>query len=89
MDKLNSNNTKITNNNNNQNQKGLERLRLIRNQLLSKKEPIIYKSNKNHFNKWRKKCNFDKELLEEIYYPHHRDVRDYIYKIMINNPEFK
>lgn len=67
----------------------LRRLRLIKDQLLSKKEVATYKTNKNPLNKWKKKCNFDKDLLEDVYFPYHRDLRDYIYKIMINSPDFR
>lgn len=71
-------------------QRGLERISLIRNQLTSAKKPTIsFKSNKNPLNKWRKKSNIDKNLLESLYFPYHKDLRDQVYKIMINNPEFK
>lgn len=67
---------------------GLRRIEIIRNQLASKKESLIYQSNKNPLNKWRKKSNIDRNLLEEMYYPFHRDLRDAVNKIISQNPEF-
>jgi hypothetical protein len=67
---------------------GLKRIEIIRNQLASKKESIVFNSAKNPLNKWRKKSNVDKQIIEEMYYPFHRDLRDDVNKIMIQNPEF-
>ena len=72
-----------------ENENGMKRIRLIRTQLLSKKESIIYKSNKNPLNKWRKHANFDKDIISDMYYPYGKDLREQIYKIMINSPEFR
>jgi acyl-CoA oxidase len=67
----------------------LKRLELIKNQLASqKKGVIVYKSNKNPLNKWRKKSSLDKEILENLYFPFHKDLRDAVYKIIVSNPEF-
>ena len=43
----------------------------------------------NDLDKWRKKITFDKNLLREIYYPFHNDLRQNIHKIIAENPEFK
>jgi len=67
----------------------MDRIELLKNQLASGKQGIVYKSNKNPLNKFRKKSTIDKELLDQIYFPYHRDLRDAVYKIMISNPEFK
>jgi hypothetical protein len=67
---------------------GLKRIEIIRNQLASKKESIVFHSSKNPLNKWRKKSNVDRQIIEEMYYPYHRDLRDDVNKIMIQNPEF-
>ena len=70
--------------------KALTRLKMIHKHLTSEKlENFNYKSNKNQYNKWRKKANFDKAILEDIYFPLSRDIRDLTYKIMVSNPEFK
>jgi len=67
---------------------GLKRIQTIRNQLTSKKESIIFHSAKNPLNKWRKKSNIDRQMLEEMYYPYHRDLRDDVNKMITQNPEF-
>jgi hypothetical protein len=67
---------------------GIKRIQTIRNQLASKKESIIFHSAKNPLNKWRKKSCIDKRLIEEMYFPYHRDLRDDVNKIIIQNPEF-
>lgn len=70
---------------------GLTRISLLRNQLASsfKKESINSQSTKNPLNKWRKKSNIDNNIIEDLYYPFHKDLKDEIYKIMKSNPEFK
>ena len=67
---------------------GLRRIQTISNQLASKKESLRNNTAKNPLNKWRKKSNIDLKILEEMYYPYHRDLRDDVYKIMKQNPEF-
>jgi acyl-CoA oxidase len=67
----------------------MNRIELLKNQLASGKQGIVYKTNKNPLNKWKKKSTIDKDLLDSIYFPHHRELRDAVYKIIINNPEFK
>merc|ERR1711957_605211 len=67
---------------------GLRRIQTISNQLASKKESLVYNSTKNPLNKWRKKSNIDKKTVEDLYYPYHQDLRDDVYKIIKQNPEF-
>ena len=70
--------------------KALKRLKLIQGHLTSNKfDNLNYKSKKNQYNKWRKNVNFDKAVLEDIYFPVSREIRDLVYKIMASNPEFK
>ena len=70
---------------------GIERLTLVRNQLATTAQKDIsnYHSLKNPLNKWRKKSKIDRNLIEELYQPYHRDLRDNIYKIFQTNTEFK
>jgi hypothetical protein len=69
----------------------LIRLTVIRNHLSSNSNnPLLsYKSNKNKFDKWRKDSNFDKSIIENLYFPYARDLRDFAFKILTTNPEFK
>jgi len=70
---------------------GIKRLRLLRNQLASSAQKDIssYHSAKNPLNKWRKKSKIDKNIIEDLYYPYHKDLRDNVYKIIQTNPVFK
>ena len=68
----------------------INRLKLIQQHLASNKFVVEgYISSKNQFSKWRQKANFDKSIIEELYYPITREYRDLAYKIMCSNPEFK
>lgn len=70
---------------------GVERLSLVRNQLNTSvpKDISSYHSSKNPLNKWRKKSKIDKNIIEDLYHPYHKDLRDNIYKILQSNPIFK
>ena len=67
------------------NLKYISRLRIIRNHLANSK------GFPNDLEKWRTKANitFDKGVLTEVYYPFHRDLRENVHKIIIENKEFK
>jgi len=70
---------------------GVERLSLVRNQLATSvpKDISSYHSSKNPLNKWRKKSKIDKNIIDDLYHPYHKDLRDNIYKILQSNPVFK
>jgi hypothetical protein len=70
---------------------GIERLSLVRNQLATsgQKNIINFHSAKNPLNKWRKKSKIDKNIIDDLYHPYHKDLRDNIYKIIQSNPIFK
>ena len=66
------------------------RLKLIQLHLNTNKTASHnYKSNKSPFTKWREKAEFDKSIIEQLYYPITIEFRDLAYKIMCSHPEFK
>jgi hypothetical protein len=70
---------------------GIERISLVRNQLAATAQKDIgkFQSAKNPLNKWRKKSKIDKNIIDDLYHPYHKDLRDNIYKIIQSNPVFK
>jgi acyl-CoA oxidase len=67
----------------------MKRIELIRNQL--KQSLINFKSSYNPLDKFKSNSKLDKDLLEKVYFPieNHKELRDKIFNIMKNIPEFR